>query len=402
LQMPSLSGTPPSVDAIRISNTPPPVASRNLAIAHLAIYDAVNGIRRTHEPYLVTGNVASSASVDAAAAAAGYSVFGSLYPALRAEAEALYSSLLASIKDGPQKQAGIAWGQHVAGTLLEVRRTDGSDKTVVYIPGTNPGAWQPTISFAGIVRPALLPQWGSVTPFGIRSVVPFRPPDPPLLTTAQYAADVNQVQSVGGLNSATRTPEQTEIARFWGYGPGTATPPGHWNQIAQETAFRQRNTLEENARLFALLNMALADAAIVSWDCKYTFNLWRPITAIQRADLDGNPNTSPDPSWTPLLPTPPFPEYTSGHSTFSAAAAVVLASFHHTDNVPFAVGSDDLPGVVRHYNSFSQAALESGMSRIFGGIHFMSANVNGLSSGAALAEDIVFRLLTPKDNRSRK
>lgn len=207
---------------------------------------------------------------------------------------------------------------------------------------------------------------------------------------------MNQTKVLGRVDSMWRTPEQTEIARFWGYGPGTATPGGHWNQIAQVVAESEGNTLSENARMFALLNLALADAAIVSWDCKYTFNYWRPITAIQLADTDGNPLTSPDPAWMPLLETPPFPEYTSGHSTFSGAAAVALSAFFGHDRVRFSVGSDDLPGVFRTYSGFWDAALESGISRIYGGIHFMSANQYGLMTGAKTGAYVSFNYLRHK------
>ena len=391
-----------ALNAIRARNTPPPAASRNLAILHASIYDAVNGILRTHTPYFVTGHVPASASPEAAAAAAAHHVLVSLYPTLQADFDTLYNQSLATIREGPQKDHGVAWGRFVAISILQWRSTDGSDKIVTYTPGTQPGEWRPTVSFGGIVRPALAPQWGSVTPFALPSGSQFRPPAPPALNTQQYAADVNMVKALGGTLSAVRTPEQTQIALFWGYGPGTATPPGHWNQIAQVVAASQGNTLEENARMFALLNIALADAAIVSWDCKYVYNYWRPITAIQEADTDGNPETTADPSWTPLLATPPFPEYTSGHSTFSGAAAVVLAHFFGTDHVPFTVGTDDLPGVYRSYQLFSEAAQESGLSRIYGGIHFMSANLYGLSTGAAVGNYVYTNLLLPKKNRSRE
>jgi hypothetical protein len=251
------------------------------------------------------------------------------------------------------------------------------------------------------VRPALLPAWGSVTPFALSIGSQFRPPSPPALTSPQYATEVNLLKAVGGTASAIRTGEQTQIAQFWGYGPGTATPPGHWNQIAAAVVTGRRASGEradrvaENARLFALVNIAMADAGIVSWDCKYAMNYWRPITAIQEADTDGNPATEADPSWTPLLPTPPFPEYTSGHSSFSAAAAVVLASFYGRDRLAFEVESDDLPGVRRSYRSFSEAALESGISRIYGGIHFPSANVHGLSIGAAVGTYTAWNQLRP-------
>jgi membrane-associated phospholipid phosphatase len=199
---------------------------------------------------------------------------------------------------------------------------------------------------------------------------------------------VNFTKAYGSLTNSARSPEQTEIAQFWGYGPGSSTPPGHWNQIAIAVAQSRHLGIEQSARLFALVNVALADAAIVCWRCKYTEGYWRPITAIQLADQDGNPATDPDPTWAPLLPTPPFPEYTSGHSTFSGAAATALAGFFGTDRIAFTVGSDDLPGVFRRYRSFSEAAFESGISRLYGGIHFWSGNVQGLACGADIGLQI--------------
>ena len=246
------------------------------------------------------------------------------------------------------------------------------------------------------MRPALLPLWGQVQPFALENGLQFLPPPPPPLRSWRYALEVNYVKHIGEIGSTTRTVEQTEIAQFWGYGPGTATPPGHWNQIAQIVAASEGNSLAQNARLFALLNIAMADAAIVSWDCKYIFNFWRPITAIQLADADGNPWTSPDLAWVPLLATPPFPDYTSGHSTFSGAAARVLAYFYHRDDIAFAVGSDDLPGIVRFYDGFWEAAVESGISRVYGGIHFPSANTWGLRSGAETGAYVVHHHLRAK------
>jgi hypothetical protein len=391
-----------ALDAIRIANTSPPAATRHLAILHASIYDAVNGILRTNTPYLVTGeDVPASASIEAAAATAAHDVLSVLYPALAFDFDALYRRSLEHVREGPQKDDGIAWGRRVAATLLERRSTDGSSDVVSYTPGTEPGQWRPTVSFGGIVRPALLPHWGFVEPFAIPGASQFRPPPPPALNTRQYSADFNMLKALGGRISALRTEEQTQIALFWGYGPGTATPPGHWNQIAQVVAARLGNTIEDNARLFALLNIALADAAIVSWECKYIYNFWRPITAIHEAAKDGNPETSPDIEWMPLLATPPFPEYTSGHSSFSGAAAVILARFFGSDYLPFRVGSDDLPGISRRYRRFSEAAYESGVSRIYGGIHFMSANLHGLSRGAAVGHYVYTNTLLPKGNRAR-
>jgi membrane-associated phospholipid phosphatase len=192
-----------------------------------------------------------------------------------------------------------------------------------------------------------------------------------------------------------RTADQTQVAHFWADGAGTYTPPGHWNEIAQITATSQGNTTVQNARLFALLNIGLADAAIACWDAKYAYNYWRPITAIRNADTDGNPETAADPTWTPLIATPPFPEYSSGHSTFSRTAATILAMFYGTDSIPFTVGSDGLPGVTRSFNGFSAAADESGISRIYGGIHFPSGNLQGQACGYSLGQLVAGNFLQP-------
>ena len=229
----------------------------------------------------------------------------------------------------------------------------------------------------------------------------FRPPGPSALSSARYAADVNEVKQMGAATNSTRTADQTQIALFWADGAGTETPPGHWNSIAQDVAAAKGNTLEENARLFALLNLAMADAAICAWDAKYSFNFWRPVTAIRHADTDGNPATEPDRNWSSLIVTPPFPDYVSGHSTFSGAAATVLAIYYGTDQVSFTSSSDFLPGVHRSFNSFSAAAAEAAVSRLYGGIHFRFANEDGLHGGLAIGHLAMHNFLLPKNKRSR-
>jgi hypothetical protein len=220
----------------------------------------------------------------------------------------------------------------------------------------------------------------------------FRPSGPPALEGAKYAEELNYVKEIGKSDSLTRTPDQTAIAQFWANGAGTFTPPGHWNQIAEETSSLTGQSLEDSARLFALLNIALADAAVVSWDAKYHYNLWRPVTAIRQADKDNNPNTAADPLWTPLITTPPFPEYTSGHSTFSGAADPVMSYVFGSD-FGFADRGDRTVNSLRTFENFSEAADESGMSRLYGGIHFMTANLDGLSSGRQLGNYVVRNFL---------
>jgi hypothetical protein len=387
-----------ALNAIRIDRTAPPMASRNLATLHAAIYDAANGIQRTHEPYFVTGHVPASASVEAAISAAARKALVGLFPQHQAAWDSAFDMSLAHIPNSPHRKAGVAWGESVASAILEWRATDGSSETWVYVPGTNPGDWQPTPPGFG---PYLLPQWALVTPFAMTNCWQYRPAGPPPLTSEAYAVACNEVKLYGGAEGSIRDAEQSEIALFWADGAGTETPPGHWNTIAAQVAAARGNTLEQNARLFALLNIAMADAAICAWDAKYAFNLWRPISAIRNADLDGNPGTEADPNWTPFIATPPFPEYVSGHSTFSGAASTVLAIFWGTDDIAFTTGSDFLPGVYRAFPSFSAAAEEAAVSRLYGGIHFRFANYDGLRGGLDIGDYVSTNFLRPRSNRSR-
>jgi PAP2 superfamily len=379
-----------ALDAIRAGNTTPPIASRSLAILHVSIYDAVNGIARTHEPYLVQSAVPASASHEAAASAAAHVALVNLFPAVASSFDALHTAILAAIPDGPQKVAGVLWGEFVANQILAARANDGFDAIVPPPRDSGPGVWVPT---PPAFLPYLLPQWGFVRPFGMSSSSQFRPPGPRSLDSQRHAADYEEVKELGAAVGSTRTEEQTEIALFWADGAGTETPPGHWNSIAQTIADMQGNMLEQNARLFALLNIAMADAAICAWDAKYRFDFWRPVTAIAFVE--------PQLNWTSFLVTPPFPDYVSGHSTFSGAAATVLARFYGTDDLPFTTGSDFLPGVYRSFPTCLDAAGEAAVSRLYGGIHFRSANEDGLQAGISIGEWTATHYLQLKGNRSR-
>jgi len=374
------------LNAVRTASTPPPLASRNMAMVHAAIYDAVNSISKKYTPYLVEIDPPAGTSAEAATAAAAYGVLRLLYPAQGATFDEAYASSLTKITDGKAKQDGIALGQQVADQIISSRSTDGITNLVEYTPSTNLGSWEPT---PPALAAPLAPHWGvKVTPFALTSGSQFRPDGPPALDSAKYAEELNYVKEIGKSDSLTRTPDQTAIAKFWANGAGTFTPPGHWNQIAEETATLTGQSLEDSARLFALLNIALADAAISCWDAKYQYNLWRPVTAIRQADTDNNPDTTADPLWTPLITTPPFPEYTSGHSTFSGAADVVMSSVFGSD-YGFGDRGDRTLNTLRTYENFRAAADESGMSRIYGGIHFMSANIDGLSAGRKVGTHVV-------------
>jgi hypothetical protein len=223
----------------------------------------------------------------------------------------------------------------------------------------------------------------------------FRVAAPPPLTSEEYRQAFEEVRLLGDVDSLVRTADQTEIALLWNDGAGTETPPGHWQHIGQILAAAEGNSLLENARLFALLSIAQADAAIVSWDNKYYYDHWRPYTGIVHADTDGHPGTAPDPAWFNLITTPPFPTYTSGHSTFSGASSRILAHFYGSDDLAFSAPTDGLPGVTRSFTSLSQAAEEAGQSRIYGGIHWQYDNQGGLRSGRALADHVFFNFLRP-------
>jgi membrane-associated phospholipid phosphatase len=381
-----------ALNAIKTERTPPPLAARNLAILHAAIYDAVNAIDGRYRPYRTTVRPQGAASADVAAAVAAHRVLLELYPRQVQACDAALDAVLQQIADGSAKENGVALGQRVAETLLRERANDGSSRTVRYEPSNVPGLWRPTPPG---FRAGLLPQWRYVTPFAIPSVKQFIAAVPPVLTSPAYTEAYQEVKVLGRRDGSTRTAEQTLIAHFWDDGGGTVTPPGHWNRIAQTVSRQRRLSLADNARLFALLNLSLADAAIVCWEGKFGYSYWRPITAIREADRDGNPDTAPDRGWDSLLTTPPFPSYPSGHSTFSGAGATALARFFGTDRIRFRIGSEGTPDTIRTYAGFWAAAQEAGRSRIYGGIHYEFDNQEGLRTGRELADYVARHYLLP-------
>ena len=381
------------LDAIRAEDTPPPLAARNMAIMHAAMYDAVNALYQTHRAYFVNAEATAGQSPEAAAAVAAHRTLVSLYPRQVRRLDAALDASLDPIPEGQAKIGGIQLGQYVAEKILDWRSQDGASTRVSYNAPPGPGIWQPTPTQ---FLPPVLPQWPALTCFCMRSGTQFRPAGPPPLGSDAYWASYREVKALGGVNSNARTAEQTDIAWFWKACEHTPTPPGQWNQIAQIVARQRGTTLAENARLFALLNLALADVGIVSWDCKYKFNYWRPVQAVRDTRVTNDPATSGDPNWLPLIESPPFPAYTSGHSSFSGTAARVLADFFGTDNIAFTLTSDSLPGKRRSFQSFSQAAAEAGMSRIYGGIHWQFDNADGLATGRALGEYVGQNFLTPR------
>ncbi len=360
------------LNAIKVDKTPPPKSSRAMAMVHCAIFDAVNAIDKSYNVYLTPINASSTASKEAAVVEAAYRVLKGLYPAQLATFDAARTASLAGIPNGAEKTEGINVGGIAGDKMLLSRVGDHSTDVVPYVPGTDPGDWQPTPP--GFL-PALLPNWPLVKPFGILTGSKFRGSGPPALGSAEDLATMLETQSLGKNTSATRTADQSAIALFWADGAGTVTPPGHWNQIAQDISGQFGLSLVENARLFAILNIAEADAAISCWDNKFAYNWWRPVTAIRA--------TTADTTWSSFIVTPNFPEYSSGHSTFSGGAAQVLALYFGTDTVNFTTGSDGQPD--RSYTAFSEAAAEAGRSRIYGGIHFEYSNQDAQAGGRTIA-----------------
>ena len=379
------------LDAVKNTSTNPPRASRAMAMVHIAIFEAVNGIADEFQRYNVQGKPNPSASIDAAAAMAAHQVLSAVFPTQVAAFDAQLGASLAGIPTGPRNR-GIEWGLVCAQDVLALRSDDNSNLVIPYFPPVGPGYWIPTPpAFA----PSLLPNWPQVTPFCMSSGSALRSAGWPALTSAEYTANFDEVKEIGGAVSALRTPEQSEIALFWADNAGTETPPGHWLRIASEIAEQRELPTVERARLFALLGMGVADAAIVAWDSKYAFHNWRPVTGIREAASDGNPDTVEDPTWLSFIPTPPFPSYTSGHSTFSSASAKVLARVLRSDEIAFSTTSQGLVGVTRSFARFSDAAAEAGQSRIYGGIHWQYDNQAGLESGAALGAYVFENFLRP-------
>jgi len=355
--------------------------TRSYAMLHAAINDAVVSITRDASPLLVSVKAPREARPDAAAIEAGRATLAALYPGFKGELAQLADAQLATIPNGADKQQGITVGDAVAAKVLQLRANDGSATVPPpFTPGTQPGNYRPTPP--NFPTPVFT-NWGQVTPFVLKSGSQFRPEAPPALTSAAYAQDLNEVKSLGQNTSVTRTAEQTLIGKFWA--PAVWNT---WNVIAENAAVAHHANLERTARLFGVLNLSLADSAIALYDGKYHFQLWRPITAIRLADTDGNPATTGDPNWTALAVTAPDPSYPGAHSTFSAAAATVLAAYFG-DRDHIQVASIALPGTVRSFDSYHDVATEAGLSRIFAGQHFRFDHVAGLDLGRDVAQFVL-------------
>jgi len=365
--------------------------TRSFAILHAAIYDAVNAIDQTHTPYRVTvSSVSRRASQDAATAAAAHEVLVTLYPTSKPTLDGELRESLAHIARGEGLTQGILIGEAVADQILALRSNDGSSTAPIpYAFGNTPGDYQSTPPDF-----PLQPQfthWAFVTPFALTRADQFRPGTPPALASERYSDALNEVEAVGVADSQVATADEALIGHFW-----NGAIQNYWNEIAQTTSETRHMTTADTARLFALLNLSLADGVIAFYDAKYTYNLWRPVTAVRAADSDGNPETAGNPNWLPEVgKTGPDPSYPGAHAVISAAGAEVLKSFLKERHFDFEVTSEALPGVVRSFTSFSAAEDEASLSRIFAGQHFRFDEVSGQRLGRDVADFVVDHFLTP-------
>jgi PAP2 superfamily len=360
------------------------VQSRIVAIAHAAMFDAVNSIERKYTTYAVEVSPPAGASAQAAAITAAHAVLTQLVPNQKHMLDPALTTTLAKVPDGPAKEVGAAVGREVAAKMLELRSDDGIDAKIAYTPGTAPGAWQPT---PPDFRAAALPQLGAVKLFVLKSSDQFTMPGPPSLDSEAFARDLREIQAVGAHRNTSRTAEQTEVAIYW-----TVWTYMPFNAAARAAATKRGNSLVDNARLFALLNMAGTDSQIACWYWKYRFNFWRPVTAIHAADSVKNATLKSDPNWEPLLNTPTHPDYPSGHATYGGAAAEVLKAVFGDDHVDLSFVST---GVTRTYTSFSQLDREIIDARVWGGIHFRQTDEDSSALGHQIGEYAVKTWLRP-------
>lgn len=369
-----------------VAGQQPQVQARSFAMVHGAVYDAVNAIAgRRYQPYLFAPPTTGRESVNAAVGTAAFQVLSSLFPSQQARLQAQYDEWLATIPHGIAKQRGISVGSQTAAAMISARQNDGAFGNPTWPVGTEPGQWRPTPP-----TNANDGAWvGNLKPFIIPSASMFRSSGPPALTSDQYARDFNEVKAIGAANSTTRTVDQTQAAIWW-----HDRHLGEW-EIKRQLATTQRLNTLQTARMFAMVDLAEADATTACYYEKGAWMFWRPVTAIQLADTDGNPATVADPDWLPLLVTPPHPDFTSGHTCFTAASMSALAYFFGRDDIPFSAYSE-ASGTTRYFGGFSYAIAEVIEARIWGGIHTRTADIEGAKIGAQVTAYMIDNYFRPR------
>jgi hypothetical protein len=381
-------------NAATLATVPVPnslTTSRSAALVSVSVFDAINAIDRWYTPYLVTDRAPARTSANAATVQAAYVILLKLYPAqattLSMRREASIAALM-GVERSESVQRGISWGQHVADIVWSARENDGLTPTMAPFMGSATlGFWRPTppanSSGSG-------PQFATMTPWVLTRPSQFRPVPPTPLNSPEYAADFNETKIWGAATGSPRRPEDSALAVFWS-GNGTL----YWTRVASDLARVRHLTSQESAHLFAVLHVALADASIATWDAKYRYVFWRPVTAIRSPDDDRNNETAPDPTWSPFLTTSAHPEYPSGHSNLVGAAATVLSAIFGSD-VSFDATSETMPGSVRSFVGFDLAIKEMADARVFGGMHFRTACVRGSALGSTVASYVLSHAMLAK------
>jgi hypothetical protein len=349
---------------------------RGQTMMHLAVFEAVNAVERRYRPYRLDLSAPGGASKEAAAASAAYEVLLVLHPDQKAALEALRASSLAAVPDSDAKAQGIDLGRQAAAGIVALRAVDGVGVAEAYRPHAAPGVYVPTAIPIEITS-------GNVTPFAMRSGAQFRPGPPPALTSATWTRDLNEIREFGARNSAKRSAEQTEIARFW-----FLTGPRTYNPIVRQLVQARQLDLVDAARLYAFAAMAAHDAFVAVFDAKYAYNLWRPITAIRNADLTANAATPREAGWLPLGATPMHPEYPCAHCIVSSAVATVLQAAVGNE-VDFTLTSPTAPGVTRHWTRLQHYSDEVSNARIYAGFHYRFSTEVAKDMGRKIGEWVV-------------
>jgi hypothetical protein len=375
-----------------ISGQNPFAQARFAAITQVAVFEAVNAITGDYEPYLGTIAAPPGASAEAAAVAAAHGVLKNYFPGSAASLDADRANSLAALPDGPPKDEGIAVGEAAAAAMIANRTNDGSAPPQFYTPpSANPGEWLPT---PGCTAGGIHLQWRDMTPFGIESSDQFRWKPPPALTSGRYTKAYNEVKRVGELNSTERPQDRADVAQYFASASAGSSTLA-WNQAASQVSAAQSRSLSENARTFALLNMAESDGLVSTMETKYHYIFWRPITAIRAGETDGNPRTEPDPDWTPFITTPCFPSYQSAHAAASYAARTIVEKIFGSGGHDITLSHPSLPDIVLHYTKFSQMTDDIDDARVYGGIHFRFDQEAGARQGRQVASYILRNHLRP-------
>jgi hypothetical protein len=373
-----------AMDVMRAVNVAGNPWTRSLALVHVSVSDSVNVVQNRYTRFTAELPTDSNASAEAAAAAAAREILMRQYPGQKARIEAAFAASMESIPDAPARAAGIALGEKVAAAVYSERQNDATNVPDTYRPLTTPGVWVPT-------TPPLFPQYATAKPWGLKSADQFRPAPPPQLSSALYARDYNETKELGGVKSTKRTDAQSDAVRFW-----TQTNLGPaWFQAAAQASAQKGLDLADNARAFALLSMALANCFIVDWDAKFTYNFWRPVTAIRNGDQDGNDATERDPGWVPLNTTPMHPEYPSQAGINAGASRDVLEAIFGSGPQDFVAVDVNDARLSRRFSSFKEMAEEHKEVRIWGGIHFRNSLEVGDSMGRKIAADLIANYLKP-------